>query len=166
MREILFRGKAINRDKREYRTDYKNGDWVYGLFMKKYDDRFKNLPAEMSNEYGVTGIEVDYKTISEYTGLTDKNGNKIFEGDILKYTRTNCHNVYEKEFEDSFKGGDLVTYLEIYYDDTCAAFRHRLYDENKKLFGSGFLSFQDARADENIIEVIGNIYDDPELLNK
>lgn len=39
MRDILFRAKAINRDPdREYRTDYKNGDWVYGLISKLYDE--------------------------------------------------------------------------------------------------------------------------------
>ena len=41
MREILFRGKAINRDKGYHRTKYKNGDWIYGLVTRLYGNRFE-----------------------------------------------------------------------------------------------------------------------------
>lgn len=88
MREILFRAKAINREEgREYRTNYINGDWVYGLLSKPYYEVGKySSVAEMTNTSGVSGIEVDHKTIGQFTGLTDKNDAKIFEGDIIKST--------------------------------------------------------------------------------
>lgn len=89
MREILFRGKAINRDKGYHRTEYKNGDWVYGLLTRHYDERFENLPAEMTDTSGISGIEVDYKSIGQHTGLVDRNGKKIFEGDIVEILTEN-----------------------------------------------------------------------------
>ena len=85
MCDILFRAKAINRDKGYHKTKYKNGDWVYGLVTRLYDERFENLPAEMTNVNGVSGIEVDYKTIGQFTGLIDNNGNDICEGDVVDY---------------------------------------------------------------------------------
>lgn len=131
MREILFRAKAINRDpNREYRTNYKNGDWVYGLIERIYDERFPNIPSTMINQYGVSNIDVDYKTISEYTGLTDKNGKKIFEGDILK-----------NRFDE-------IGIIE--YQQERATF---VLKYNKYVLWT-----------KSEVEVIGNIFENPELL--
>lgn len=131
-REILFRGKAINRDSGYYRTTYKNGDWVYGLLTQPYNERY-DLPAEMANTSGVSGIEVDYESIGQYTGLTDKNGVKIFEGDIVK---GRVH----------FIGGYRIRSLQVVYDSTAASFV--LKDE-----------YDDFKNIPEVCEVVGNIYD-------
>lgn len=68
-REILFRAKAINRDIGIHRTNYKNGDWIYGLVTRLYDNRFGNLPAEMRDLSGVIGIEIDHNTIGQDIGF-------------------------------------------------------------------------------------------------
>lgn len=140
MREILFRGKAINRDRyAHFKTDYKNGDWVYGLLTKKFDERFENLPAEMTNEYGISGIDIDYKTVGQYTGLTDRNGNKVFEGDIL--TGQSIFHDYKEHFVCIFIEGGFYFRGERSDNDYCL---------------------------DNIVsgEIIGNIYDNPELLEE
>lgn len=142
MQEILFRGKAINRDKEYHRTKYKNGDWIYGLVTRLYDNRFENLPAEMTDINGVSGIEVNYETIGQYTGLTDKNGNKIFEGDIVK----SC------EYDD--------IYIIRYFDDhNYPAFDCVPEVPLCECNGLAFLVNTEG------CEIIGNIYDNPELLN-
>ena len=76
-REILFKAKATNREEgRAYRTDYKNGDWVYGLIT---DTCNYYGYAQMRNTIGVSGIDVDKNTICQFTGILDKHETKIFE---------------------------------------------------------------------------------------
>lgn len=149
MREILFRAKAINRDPDgDYRTNYKNGDWVYGLITRPYIEKF-DLAVEMRNEDGVDGIEVDYNTVGQFTGLTDKNGKKIFEGDIVK-----------------FKHGDEFD-KKIYYRNYAVEFINTYVTYGLRLRnGSIHFPFKKATASQHDAEVIGNIYDNPELLKE
>lgn len=142
MREILFRGKAINRDIGEHRTNYKNGDWVYGLVTRLYDERFENLPAQMTDVNGVSGIEVDYETIGQYTGLTDKNGKKIFEGDIVQI----------KDFSHG---------CALNYKQPTSKWAVKWYEDTAK-FSIDYMKVLNFNFTKS--EVIGNIHDNPELL--
>lgn len=154
MREILFRAKAINRTEgREYRTEYKNGDWVFGLLSKPYRNFDGYIqPATMRNTNGVDGIEVDYETLGQYTGLTDKNGVRIFEGDIL------CSFSRSKKVVSVVKIGAFTP--SFFYD-----FAHeRGYDMSVKLYGFYAYVVSDEEdimlaADMKLCSVIGNIHD-------
>lgn len=143
MREILFRGKATNRSRnREYRTRYKNGDWVYGLLTDA--ENYAGF-AEMTNTNGVSGIEVDKNTIGQYTGLTDHKDTKIFEGDICRFRE--------------WSNGEMCWVGKVHFE-------HQQFvisgDKNKECETS-FTLVMSRFISENI-EVIGNIHDNPELL--
>lgn len=133
MRKILFRGKA--------NSEIREGEWVHGSLLAESPSTFPIIARDYDNdEDWISVIEwdtVDPETVGQFTGLTDKNGKKIFEGDIVKYGDT----VHEVVFEQ--RNGTAYFGL-VYSPLETLPFGH----------------YQDLRQ----IEVIGNIHDNPELL--
>lgn len=127
MREILFRGK---------RKD--NGEWIVDNSVLFFTNSTKIYGALN----GWRESEVIPETVGQYTGLTDKNGKKIFEGDIVS-EKPSMNNV------------EYVGYIA--YDEKTALWRFMILNSdhyNGVVLGSYSTSYA----------VIGNIYDNPELL--
>ena len=138
MREILFRAKRID-----------NGEWVEGYFVigKWYLDekeRYAILPTDLCfyphceiNEW----IEIDPETLCQYTGMVDKNGNRIWENDIVSAWS-----------EGKYATGMVKQRIDGLYI-IYPAYQHNEFwglcpDKNRK----------------TNVEVIGNVFDNPELL--
>lgn len=165
MREILFRAKAINRTGYE-RSNYKNGDWVYGWLTKPPNPYCPDkLPAEMRNTDGVSGIDVDFDTVCQYTGLMDKNGVKIFEGDIVR-------DITERYISKEKKACGIAAVKfgkhEVQSDDPfCYGDAYGWYFDGNTVRETPiqYYGYNEYERDERYqFEVIGNIYDNPELL--
>lgn len=133
MREIKFRGK-----------DLETGEWVYGsLFqsLEQYPAIAKPKPtADGKLFYCLTVVDAD--TVGQYTGLKDRNGKEIYEGDIalMDYSAFNT-------------GKDGKIYAVVRWIDDLAAF----------VWDAGLNYYADMRNADNV-EICGNIHDNPELL--
>lgn len=124
-REILFRGK---------RTD--DNQWIFGSYVYQYGTHNIYLPDGVDWEFGSDNYTIIPETVGQYTGLIDKNGTKIFEGDILQVENP-------KPF---------APYI--------AAVKYE-----KALFVWGVYNLGEFEKPEQL-EIIGNIHDNPELLGR
>lgn len=146
MREILFRGKSNWSD-----GQVKVGDWLYSMTISKhcYNDE------EIESYYiGSGNRTIDGKTLGQYTGFTDKNGTKFFEGDYWIDTDGD-YIVYVVEFR--YGQFCFVSY------SWCGASTPNGFDE----FAGGWGELDcEPMTDFNIetIEIDGNIHDNPEIL--
>ena len=133
MREILFRGKRTI-----------NGDWVYGDFV--HGNERKSLRDSIfvydSETQSFNDYEINPSTLGQYTGLTDKNGKRIFEGDVAKVLQGKDKDIAYVGFEN----GAFMLYPKTgnIYERTMWSYWYNDWD----------------------VEVIGNITDNPELLEK
>lgn len=133
MREILFRGK---------RKD--NGEWVEGDLIRHYENQRRFIACDqLAYKYTECGIdrlvterfhEVIPETVGQFTGLLDKNGKKIFEGDIVR------------------NGNDLHKYVVEYVDEYWYAF---LFTDIET--GECFHLYE-----FDVLEAVGNIHDKEE----
>ena len=133
MREILFRGQCTE-----------TGDWIKGHYVRLFDDKgnrfhriYSGYAESDCGDLYPDWFEVDLETVGQFTGLTDKNGKKIFEGDIVKALRICNQEVWT---------GYVVMW-------------------------NGCFALKDAKTRNvpaidlfNVYEVIGNIHDNPDLM--
>lgn len=128
MREILFRGKRCD-----------NGEWVEGYYYKfLWSGQYQHIITTID---GDNDIEVIPETVGQYTGLKDKNGKRIFEGDVCLCNRNIAPSVDGQ-------------YFEIRFD----------VDEGQ-WYGCGWISCIEANQ-FGMCEIIDNIHDNPELLKE
>lgn len=133
MREILFRGK---------RTD--NGEWVKGFYVCVLDTHYIMTGKFDSLTNGIINSEaykVDPSTVGQFTGLTDKNGVKIFEGDII-------------EFDHPYNGKSIHAVVQDGCGWNLSNFYASCFDYPGCAFSEG----------TKYMTVIGNVHDNPELL--
>lgn len=145
MREILFRGKL----------DERIDEWIEGNLWYGSDHTARIIGSrywgEMSKDELLSLELISWtvipETVGQYTGLTDKNGTKIFEGDIVTVPL-------------SWDGDDVMDIGRVFYSErSCGFYR------TSKAFGGVFgvaSGLSGIGTDE--YEVIGNIYDNPELI--
>ncbi|EAC3408818.1 TPA: YopX family protein [Listeria monocytogenes] len=139
MREIEFRGKRID-----------NGEWVYGNLMQFEDsatfifaDERKGASTLTYAHFIINNMHaIDEKTIGQYTGLKDKNGNKIFEGDIVR----NINGEY--------------SYIGIVNKDRYTFYIKGVAPKDNY----DFADVSDTVTGKSSLIVIGNIHENPELL--
>ena len=139
MRKILFRGKQID-----------NGEWVVGYYVQKQDPllvgvTYHHILTQEKDNCGclmstVSWYKVIPETVGQYTGLTDKNGKKIFEGDIVAVYVKGCRTICTVSWAET------VAHFQLWQINTIPGTPTALNLGNYDC------------------EVIGNIYDNPELL--
>jgi uncharacterized phage protein (TIGR01671 family) len=127
-------------------------------------DQYGGIDVRTSRRMGINEYALGPNSLIQFTGLLDKNGKEIYEGDIVKYTRKHWYCPGHPEHNK-----DLVDICTVYWDEEKHGFGKdsmSTRDKTLRVYSSGYLGFNDERADKNIVEVIGNIYENPDILDE
>lgn len=125
MREILFKAKRLD-----------NGKWVEGYYWTNlFNNHFIRIAQDKTGKFTIDDFEIDPNTLCQFTGLTDKDGNKIWENDIVDVSGCWWAKVdtlrYLVEWSETMSG--FSPYID--YDSDCCIYR---YPENSKVIGNKF----------------------------
>lgn len=147
MREILFRGKRID-----------NGEWVEGFYVGLRPNLQLMKPESCHRIYGLNTMyyEIDPETICQYTGLKDKNGNRIWENDILKGFTYPFFCDGEFNYFAIVEWAEEYKYFFMYTMKNPTSIVRGISEGNSELF---------ENFDSDDWEVIGNTFDNLELLD-
>lgn len=143
-REILFRGK---------RTD--NGEWMEGYYRCIPCMGIRGhyiMPINPKNR--LEQYDINPNTLCQYTGLTDKNSKKIWENDIVKYQFDNDDCSFPNKHTEKIIG-------RIFFSDFRASFSVTAGRKGSSSINNDLFRYV---RNGNRVEVIGNIFDNPELL--
>lgn len=157
MREIKFRAKRIDDD-----------EWVYGYLYKcnkfaRIITAFAYTNEDGENEglgqYYCEAYDVDINTISQFTGLYDKNGKEIYENDIVKAKYIEKRDFSGVKYDYEMEFIELVVWKE-------QSFKLEINNCGIKMYRN--LNFYENINNIKLkeLEVIGNIFDNPELLEE
>ena len=139
MREILFRGKRVDK-----------GEWIVGFFAQSGERAYILIDNDFAVGY-VKMKEVAPETVEQYTGLTDKNGKRIFEGDIVE--------LYDRNYDTKWRA-----IVEFGNPNGNYSWGWQLNPIGKVDINTEILCWVEMEESGAYCEVIGNIHDNPELL--
>jgi uncharacterized phage protein (TIGR01671 family) len=148
MKRIRFKGKSLD-----------SGKWIYGDLIENQGEYYiyhactETTLSDEGNTITIVATKVQNETVGQYTGLQDRNGKEIYEGDIVEQIVTN--------------GYDYGFIGEVSFDNGAFGIKHKTY---KGCIVSRFVyssDWNDGHAHGTVLyeyELKGNIYDNPELL--
>lgn len=135
MREYKFRGKRID-----------NGEWVHGFLVTSVNDRTYIIvyatedAVNTGNKIDFIYVEVIPETVGQYTGLNDKNGKEIYEGDVHEYDGMRFDVRFGFFFDEEFQEESYGWYM----------YNKKYPDVGGRL----------DKASDTYVEVIGNIHEE------
>lgn len=147
---------------REYRGQRAdNGEWVYGFYFEDIGCFIKEKLSSISTNTYLVKPE----TVGQHIGLTDKNGKKIFEGDIFKFS-DEIFESYYTSCGTEYNSWEVENYGVVGFCEDTGRFDFVEYKFNENLVEADLHENHDIEFYEFVsdLEIIGNLHDNPELL--